>query len=81
MDAQTYIQKAMEKKDYIIVEPEMVDDKIYCLIVHDCWDYQSFKKLPEVVEYKDELYSRLSFNSDNGKAVYKITGNIAKVVK
>ena len=36
-----------------------------------CWDYDHFRTLPEVVEYRGNVCGKTGWNSDRGYACYK----------
>jgi hypothetical protein len=55
---------------YLPVIPEVVNGQIYCLIT-DCWDFDSYQKLPAVINYLNEDYTRTGWCSEKHAAYYK----------
>lgn len=42
-----------------------------CCLTTTCPDYDSYKQLPNAVEFGGEVYGKTGWNSDHGEAYYK----------
>ena len=54
-------------------------DGVTC-VVAECADFEAYKALPSVVEYKGLLCGKTGWNSDTGRAFYSSSANVLKAV-
>jgi hypothetical protein len=68
---------AAKAVDGVMVRREERVDGMHFLQVDAPDGYESFKKLPEVVEFEGRLYGLTGFNSDHGAAYYRNPAPVA----
>ena len=72
------MMEAKIRRDLLLVIP--VHGHGETILETPCRDYDEYARLPNVIEFENQVFGKTGWNSDSNKACYKTGLNTARVV-